>query len=104
MDDVSVVRDIRALVGGLSEDEVALVRMLTPARPGRDGRTEHLMDLVDLLDDDPRGRGHGRVRLRHRPGLGRHHRDAAARGQVTTVFTRYELESCGVAPTAAVTA
>ena len=42
-----------------------------PVRPGRPA------------DTDPLRRGGGRVRLRHRAGLGRQHRDAAARAAVS---------------------
>ena len=65
-----MVRDIKGLVGELTDDETALVRTLTPAGPGAFGEAEHLLDLVDLLATDPLRRGHGGVRLRHRTDVG----------------------------------
>ena len=49
MEDVAVVRDIRGLVGELTDDEVALVRALTPSDLTQAAMVEHLIDLVDLL-------------------------------------------------------
>ena len=49
LDDAPVVRDIKGLVGELTDDETALVRTLTPADLERSAMAEHLLDLVDLL-------------------------------------------------------
>jgi hypothetical protein len=43
------VRQIKGLIGGLTDDEAALVRTLTPPDVARPAMTEHLGDLVDLL-------------------------------------------------------
>jgi len=48
-DDAPVVRDIKGLVGELTDDETALVRTLTPPDLERSAMVEHLLDLVDLL-------------------------------------------------------
>ena len=72
---------VRELAGGLTDDEAALVRMLTPADLNVLALAEHKFDLVELLETIRERRGDGRLRLRHRAGLGRHHRVAAARGQ-----------------------
>ena len=75
MDDAPVVREIRTLVGGLTDDEAALVRTLTPADCDGKAKVEHLADLVGPACDDPLRRGHGRVRLRHRADVGRDDRE-----------------------------
>jgi hypothetical protein len=55
MDDAPVVRAVRRRIGAVTEDEAALVRMLTPARlTGLKGlkdlaETTHLVDLTDLI-------------------------------------------------------
>jgi hypothetical protein len=49
LDEAPIVRDIRAFVGPLSEDEAALIRLLTPAGLSRRVTVEHLLDLIDLL-------------------------------------------------------
>ena len=49
MDGGDVVRDIRALVGQLTDDEAALVRTLSPADLTEATEVEHLFELVDLL-------------------------------------------------------
>jgi hypothetical protein len=50
MDDASIVRAVRELAGGLSDDEAALVRMLTPAALNAPALAEHKFDLVELLE------------------------------------------------------
>ena len=49
LDDAAVVREIKGLVGELTDDEAALVRTLTPPDMARAAMVEHLFDLVDLL-------------------------------------------------------
>ena len=49
MDEAAVIRDVAERVGRLTDDEVALVRTLTPADLAETARAEHLKDLVDLL-------------------------------------------------------
>ncbi len=49
LDDAAVVREIKGLVGALTDDEAALVRTLRPPDMGRAAMVEHLSDLVDLL-------------------------------------------------------
>ena len=105
MDEAAVIRDIAERVGRLTDDEVALVRTLTPADLAEPARAEHLKDLVDLLttvrDDEamaeyvyaiaPRWDGTVETLI-----LG---------GRVTTAFARSELESFGVtAPASAAAA
>lgn len=49
LDEAPIVREVRGLVGVLSDDEAALVRTLTPPDHSSTGVIEHLFDLVDLL-------------------------------------------------------
>ena len=49
LDEAPIVREIRGLIGPLSEDEAALVRALTPADLSSTDAMQHLFDLVDLL-------------------------------------------------------
>lgn len=49
LDDAPIVREVRGLVGDLSDDEAALVRALTPPDLARTITVEHLFDLVDLV-------------------------------------------------------
>ena len=96
--DDAVVRDMRELVGTLTDDEAALVCTLTPSGPPEAAKVEHLFDLVDLLatirDDDamadyvyaiaPRWDGSIETLL-----LG---------GWVTAACNRHALEGCGAEP------
>ena len=50
MDDAPIVREMRALSGELSDDETALVRVLTPAGLSGKRLAEHRMELLDLLE------------------------------------------------------
>ncbi len=45
----ALVRDIKGLIGGVTDDEAALVRTLTPPDMTRPAMVEHLLDLVDVL-------------------------------------------------------
>ncbi len=49
LDEAPIVREIRGLIGPLSDDEAALVRALTPADLSCTETLQHLFDLVDLL-------------------------------------------------------
>ena len=49
MDQAGIVGEITARVGRLSDDEVALVRTLSPAEQPETAKPEHRLDLVDLL-------------------------------------------------------
>ncbi len=50
MNDASIVREIRDQVGGLSQDEAALVRMLTPRGLVPPAQAEHTLEMVDLIE------------------------------------------------------
>jgi len=88
----TVVRDIKGLIGGLTDDEAALVRTLTPPDMGRAAMVEHLFDLVDLLST-----------IRHDEAMAEYvyaiapHWDGSSEmlllgARVTTVFNRCALE------------
>jgi hypothetical protein len=49
LEDAPVVGEVRGLVGELTDDEVALVRTLTPEELTEMEMVGHLFDLVDLL-------------------------------------------------------
>ena len=49
LDDAPIVREVRGLVGALTDDEAALVRTLTPADLTGPTLTRHLFELVNLL-------------------------------------------------------
>jgi hypothetical protein len=98
MDDVSVVRDIRALVGELTEDEAALVRTLTPADLAEEAKVEHLFDLVDLLATIRDDEAVAEYVYAIAPGWDGTIETLLLGGRVTTAFNRYELESCGAQP------
>ena len=49
LDDAPIVREVRGLVGELTDDEAALVRTLTPAELSDSQVTRHLFELANLL-------------------------------------------------------
>jgi hypothetical protein len=49
LEDTPVVGEVRGLIGELTDDEVALVRTLTPEEFTEMEMVGHLFDLVDLL-------------------------------------------------------
>jgi hypothetical protein len=49
LDEAPIVREIRGLIGPLSDDEAALVRALTPADLSCTDTIQHLFRVVDLL-------------------------------------------------------
>jgi hypothetical protein len=92
LDEAPVVREVNRLIGGLTEDEAALVRTLTPARLGPQELGAHLTELVAVL-----------VAIRADESLADYVYAIAPEwdgsieallvgGRVTTAFARYELE------------
>jgi hypothetical protein len=92
LDEAPVVRDVSKLVGGLTEDEAALVRTLTPARLASQDMRAHLTELHAVL-----------VAIRADESLADYVYAIAPEwdgsieallvgGRVTTAFARYELE------------
>jgi hypothetical protein len=49
LDEAPIVREIRGLIGPLSDDEAALVRTLTPADLSWGETIQHIFDVADLL-------------------------------------------------------
>jgi hypothetical protein len=49
LDEAPIVREMRGLIGPLSDDESALVRALTPADLSCTDMVQHMFNLVDLL-------------------------------------------------------
>ena len=101
MDQTGIVGELAARVGTLTDDELALVRTLSPADQPETAKVEHLLDLLDLLstirDDDAMAEYVYAIA----PGWDGTIETLLLGGRVTTAFTRFELESCGAAPVAA---
>jgi hypothetical protein len=95
MDEATVVRGIRELVGQLTDDEAALVRTLTPADLTEAAMAEHLFDLVDLLATIRFEEAMAEYVYAIAPGWDGTIETLLLAGRVTTAFTRFELESCG---------
>ena len=103
MDEAAVIRDIAERVGRLTDDEVALVRTLTPADLAETARAEHLKDLVDLLTTVRDDEAMAEYVYAIAPGWDGTIETLLLGGRVTTAFSRFELESCGAAASAAAT-
>jgi hypothetical protein len=95
MEDAAVVRDIRGLVGELTDDEVALVRTLTPSDLTQAAMVEHLIDLVDLLATIRYEEAMADYVYAIAPSWDGSIETLLLGGRVTTAFNRHELESCG---------
>jgi hypothetical protein len=93
--ETTVVRNVRELVGKLSDDEAALVRTLTPADQPEAGQVEHLFDLVDLLTTIRYDEAMAEYVYAIAPGWDGTIESLLLGGRVTTAFTRFELETCG---------
>jgi hypothetical protein len=92
LDDAAVVREIKGLVGELTDDEAALVRTLTPPDMTRSAVVEHLFDLADLLSTIRDDEAVAEYVYAIAP-----HWDGSAEmlllgGRVTTAFNRCTLE------------
>jgi hypothetical protein len=92
MDDAPVVREIRTLVGGLSDDEAALVRTRTPGDVAGKAKIEHLGDLVDLLATIRSDDAVAEYVYAIAPTWDGTIEALLLAGRVTTAFARYELE------------
>ena len=92
LDDAPVVGDIRGLVGGLTEDEAALVRTLTPADLPETAMVEHLFELVDLLATIRGDEALADYVYAIAPDWDGSIEMLLLGGRVTTAFARYELE------------
>jgi hypothetical protein len=103
MDQTGIVRETAERVGSLSEDEAALVRTLSPADQAETAKIEHLLDLVDLLTTIREDEAMAEYVYAIAPGWDGTVETLLLAARVTTVFSRYELESVvGIATAAAV--
>jgi hypothetical protein len=100
MDEAVVVRDVREQVGRLTDDELALVRTLTPADLTETARAEHLKDLVDLVTTVRDDEAIAEYVYAIAPGWDGTIETLLLGGRVTTAFSRHALENCGAEPAA----
>jgi hypothetical protein len=91
LDHAPIVREIRARVGDVSEDEAALVRTLTPQELPAAAAVEHLLDLVDLLSTIREDEAMAEYVYAIAPAWDGTIETLLLAGRVTTAFTRYEL-------------
>jgi hypothetical protein len=88
----TVVREIRSLVGELTEDEAALVRTLTPTEFARAATVEHVFDLVDLLTTIREDESMAEYVYAIAPSWDGTIETLLLAGRVTTAFAKYELD------------
>jgi hypothetical protein len=104
MDRAGIVADMTERVGALTDDEVALVRTLSPADQPETAKVEHRLDLVDLLTTIREDEAMAEYVYAIAPGWDGTIETLILGGRVTTAFARSELESFGVTAPAAATA
>jgi len=92
LDGARVVHDTQALIGQLTDDEVALVRTLTPGELTGQARVEHLFDLVDLVTTIRSDEALADYVYAIAPDWDGSVDLLLLGGRVTTAFVRYELE------------
>jgi hypothetical protein len=98
MDQTAVIESVEERVGKLTDDEVALVRTLSPADFAEAAETEHLKDLVVLVATVRDEEAMADYVYAIAPGWDSTIESLLVAGRVTTAFSRFELESCGAAP------
>ena len=103
MDEAAIIERIEGRVGRLTDDEVALVRTLTPADAAGGDGAEHLKDLFDLLTTVRDEEAMAEYVYAIAPGWDGTIESLLVGGRVTTAFSRFELENCGAEPAVAVT-
>jgi hypothetical protein len=82
-------------LGRLTDDEVALVRTLTPADLAETAQAEHLKDLVDLVQTVRGDEAMAEYVYAIAPGWDGSIETLLLGGRVTTAFSRFALESSG---------
>lgn len=92
INDADVVEQVRGLVGGLSDDEAALVHTVTPHDAAGAPSMEHLLDLVDLLSTIRDDEAMAEYVFAIAPGWDSTVEALLLAGRVTTACSRYELE------------
>jgi hypothetical protein len=100
MDDASIVRAVRDMAGGLSEDEAALVRMLTPSDLTVPALVEHKLDLVDLLETIRSDEAMADYVYAIAPDWDGTIESLLLGAKVTTIFTNHQLETRTLVPAA----
>jgi hypothetical protein len=103
IDEAAVIGDIAERVGRMTDDEVALVRTLTPADLAENARAEHLKDLVDLLATVRDDEAVAEYVYAIAPAWDGTIETLLLGGRVTTAFSRFALESRGAELSATVT-
>jgi hypothetical protein len=101
MDQTAVIESVEERVGKLSDDEVALVRTLTPADVAETAGPEHLKDLVDLVTTVRGEEAMAEYVYAIAPAWDGTIESLLVGGRVTTAFSRFELESCWATPASA---
>jgi hypothetical protein len=104
MDKAGIVGEITARVGTLSDDEVALVRTLSPSDQPETAKVEHRLDLVDLLTTIREDEAMAEYVYAIAPGWDGTIETLVLGGRVTTAFARSELETYGVTASVAAAA
>jgi surfactin synthase thioesterase subunit len=92
LDEAPVVRDVGRQVGGLTEDEAALVRTLTPARLSEPDMVAHQAELVAVLAVIRADEALADYVYAIAPEWDGSIEALLVGGRVTTAFARYELE------------
>jgi hypothetical protein len=101
MDEAAIIQRMEGRVGRLTDDEVALVRTLTPADLAESEAGEHLKDLFDLLTTVRDEEAMAEYVYAIAPGWDGTVETLLLGARVTTAFTRSELETFGVTAPAA---
>jgi hypothetical protein len=95
MDEAAIIERLEARAGRLTDDEVALVRTLTPADLAGTPAAEHLKDLFDLLTTVRNEEAMAEYVYAIAPAWDGTIESLLVGGRVTTAFSRFELEQCG---------
>ena len=88
------------MAGGLSEDEAALVRMLTPAALNAPALAEHKFDLVELLETIRGDEAMADYVFAIAPDWDGTIESLLLGAKVTTIFTNHQLEHRTLVPAA----
>ena len=100
MDDASIVRAVRDLAGGLTDDEAALVRMLTPTDLNALALAEHRFDLVELLETIRSDEAMADYVFAIAPDWDGTIESLLLGAKVTTILTNHQLETLVLVPAA----
>jgi hypothetical protein len=100
MDDASIVREVREMAGGLTEDEAALVRMLTPGDLHVLALAEHKLDLVELLETIRSDEAMADYVFAIAPDWDGTIESLLLGAKVTTILTNHQLEQRVLVPAA----